>query len=341
MTKEHEETTGREEVLPVPATADAEEVVALTAPSRQALEDCERVLKKFAPKTRATYQREVERFAVWAHGRGITAWADVNDRPLADYVEHLRDVRELGHASVSVALSAVRSVARAMGCPTLDGPLASAALTSMAKSPEVQKRRRGQAVPIQWSEADAAAILAEREESVIGLRDAAIFAVMSDALLRVSELVALNCEDVTGGHHGSGSVFVARSKTDQAGRGASLYLGGSTLKRVQAWRDAAQIADGPLFRRMRRGGNVQETPLTTRGLHLVIRRRAKDAGIAGASGHSFRVGSAQSLAAAGASLVELQVAGRWKDPRMPGHYAEAQQAERGAVARLRYKNGAD
>ena len=37
--------------------------------------------------------------------------------------------------------------------------------------------------------------------------------------------------------------------------------------------------------------------------------------------HSLRVGGAQSLAAGGASLVEMQTAGRWQSPAMPGHYA--------------------
>ena len=42
------------------------------------------------------------------------------------------------------------------------------------------------------------------------------------------------------------------------------------------------------------------------------------------SGHSLRVGSAQSLAAAGAGLVELQEAGDWQAPTMPAHYARHQ-----------------
>ena len=54
------------------------------------------------------------------------------------------------------------------------------------------------------------------------------------------------------------------------------------------------------------------------------------------SGHSLRVGGAQSLAAGGASLVEMQQAGRWQSPSMPGHYAKGQLADRGAVARIRY-----
>ena len=58
------------------------------------------------------------------------------------------------------------------------------------------------------------------------------------------------------------------------------------------------------------------------------------------SGHSLRVGSAQSLAAAGAGLVELQEAGDWQAPTMPAHYARHQFAARGAVAKLRYRQGA-
>ena len=104
-------------MLPVPATADAEDV-ALTAPSSQALEDCERVLASFAPSTQATYRRAVERFATWTHRRGVSSWKQITDRVLADYVEHLRDVRRLGHASATVETSAVRTVARAMGCPS-------------------------------------------------------------------------------------------------------------------------------------------------------------------------------------------------------------------------------
>ena len=54
------------------------------------------------------------------------------------------------------------------------------------------------------------------------------------------------------------------------------------------------------------------------------------------SGHSLRVGGAQSLATAGASLVEMQIAGRWQSPVMPGRYAQGQLAKQGAMARLRY-----
>ena len=53
------------------------------------------------------------------------------------------------------------------------------------------------------------------------------------------------------------------------------------------------------------------------------------------SGHSLRVGSAISLAQAGATVVDMQVAGRWKSSQMLAHYAKAELAERGTIARFK------
>ena len=101
-------------------------------------------------------------------------------------------------------------------------------------------------------------------------------------------------------------------------------------------RDAALI--GALFRRVRVGGRIGESALVHQTTREIVKIRAEAAGVEGqVSGHSPRVGSAQSLAAAGASLVEMQQAGRWQSPTMPGHYARAEFASRGAVARLRYR----
>ncbi len=157
----------------------------------------------------------------------------------------------------------------------------------------------------------------------------------SDALLRVSELQALDVADLD---FSTSTVTVRRSKTDQEGEGAVLYLGKPTLKRVRKWLEAAELEEGPLFRRVRVGGVVGESRLSQQAIRSIIKDRAEAAGVEGrVSGHSLRVGSAQSLAAAGATLVEMQQAGRWESPTMPGHYARAELASRGAVARLRYR----
>ena len=91
-----------------------------------------------------------------------------------------------------------------------------------------------------------------------------------------------------------------------------------------------------LFRRIRRGDHIHNERLTAHSARRIIKKRAAAAGIEGfISGQSLRVGSAVSLAKAGASVVNMQVAGRWKSAQMPAHYAKAELAERGAIARFK------
>ena len=114
------------------------------------------------------------------------------------------------------------------------------------------------------------------------------------------------------------------------------YLGAPTMQRLAAWLSGASIAaGGPLFRQVLKDGATVSGRLGVRSIRSIIVRRAAAAGVAGrVSGHSLRVGSAQSLAAAGAGLVELQEAGDWQAPTMPAHYARHQLAARGAVAKV-------
>ena len=55
------------------------------------------------------------------------------------------------------------------------------------------------------------------------------------------------------------------------------------------------------------------------------------------SGHSFRVDAAQSYAKSGASIVEMQQAGRWASPAQPASYARGELAGRGPLTKYRVK----
>ena len=66
---------------------------------------------------------------------------------------------------------------------------------------------------------------------------------------------------------------------------------------------------------------MTENRLGVKGARAAIQRRAAEAGVTGLiSGHSLRVGSALSLADAGATMKEVQRAGRWQNPTMPARY---------------------
>ena len=76
-----------------------------------------------------------------------------------------------------------------------------------------------------------------------------------------------------------------------------------------------------MFQRLDKAGRPRGR-LSTVSVRAIVQRRAAEAGTEGrVSGHSLRVGGAQSLAAAGASIVEMQTAGRWQSPLMPGHHS--------------------
>ena len=189
-----------------------------------------------------------------------------------------------------------------------------------------------------FAEAEHAAAVAEKGGALRDLRDAAVLSVMSDGLLRISEARALTVDDVDFEDDGTGRLLIRHSKTDQEGEGAIMFLGPPTVKRLRNWLATAEIHDGLLFRRVYPGdAMVGDSKMNVDSLREIIKQRCEAIGIdEGVSGHSLRVGAAQSLAAGGASLVELQIAGRWISPQMPGHYARGQLAARGAVARIKY-----
>ena len=176
---------------------------------------------------------------------------------------------------------------------------------------------------------------AESEKTIAGLRDAALIRLMSDCLLRISEAVAVNVGDLQ-----KSTLRIRSSKTDQEGRGEVLYVGGPTLKLINRYCTKADITTRALFRRIRRSDHVTGERLTVVSSRRIIKARAVTAGVEGfISGHSLRVGSAVSLAQAGAGIPEMQQVGRWKSKDMPAYYARDIEAENDAIARYKYGKG--
>ena len=99
-------------------------------------------------------------------------------------------------------------------------------------------------------------LLAVAGDRVIDVRNRAILAVAYDAMLRRSELVALQVVDVTRERDGSGSLLVRRAKNDPEAAGAMLYLHRDSVKLLREWLSASGIDGGPLFRSLRKDGTV-------------------------------------------------------------------------------------
>ena len=289
----------------------------------------ELIRKSFAENTLRNRRLALRHFQRWLNGR------EIRDGLLAEYITHLFDQGK-APGTISIVVSAVKWLLKHRNNGT-DLPITSATLSGIRR--EGRGRGRGQRNGLTWREIEKICAVQEADGTLRGLRNSAILRVMSDGLLRISEVTELRIDDLE-----DSTLRIRFSKTDQEGQGEHLYLCEDTRQIVGKWLERSGLTEGYLFRRMTaRGDNLyrdKETgepyALTHDGVRRIIKSCASRVGLVDkVSGHSARIGSAVSLAQAGASLVDIQTAGRWKDPGMPAHYARAQFAERGAIARFK------
>ena len=278
-----------------------------------------------APNTEKAYKTATQKLEVWLEGQGLT------DDLLASYITGLHHEGK-SPSTIAQVVAAVKWMANKSRIDVV-GEITQGTLAGIRR--EGRDRGRGQVEGLIWQDVERIAAFAEADKTIAGLRDSAMIRLMSDCLLRVSEVVMVNVEDLN-----KTTLTVRQSKTDQEGHGESLYVCASTRRVIKQYRQKAGIERGVLFRQIRRGDHVQPDRLTDFSARRIIQKRSSDAGVKGfISGHSLRVGSAVSLARAGASVVDMQVAGRWKSSQMPAHYAKAELAERGAIARFKERKG--
>jgi site-specific recombinase XerD len=150
-----------------------------------------------------------------------------------------------------------------------------------------------------------------------GLRDRAILLLGFGGAFRRSELVALNVDDIEEADEGL-RVTIRRSKTDQEGLGVTIAIvrGGACcpVKALRAWLDEAGITDGPIFRPIRKDGQVRARRLTAKSVCDLVKvyagRVGLDASTFGA--HSLRSGFLTSAARRGASIFKMRDVSRHK-----------------------------
>jgi integrase len=123
-------------------------------------------------------------------------------------------------------------------------------------------------------------------DDLAGLRDRALFLVAFAGALRRSELVGLDAAHIRQTPAGL-RLMIARSKTDAAGEGAEIGISRGSqadtcpVQALRAWLRAAEITDGPIFRRVTHWGTVGTRRLHPDAVRQILIRRAAAAGIKG------------------------------------------------------------
>ncbi len=286
-----------------------------------------------APNTERALRADTALFSTWCAVKDLSALPAAPET-IAAFIDGMGEIKK--PASVRRYVASVAHLHRAAGLA--DPTKAGAVKLALKRLGRQHGSRQEQAAPL--GEMAVERVLATTGDSLIDRRDLALLLVARDMLARRSEVVALQVADLTFGDDGSATVLVRRSKTDQAGEGAMLWLSPRTTAALRRWLDGAGITEGAVFRSVDRGSHTG-APLDPGDVARVFKKLAGRAGLEpeAISGHSARVGMAQDLVAHGAELPEVMQAGRWKSPTMPARYAERLSAGRGAVAQYYGKRG--
>ncbi|WP_420636161.1 site-specific integrase [Candidatus Palauibacter sp.] len=276
---------------------------------------------------------DLERFAAWCAERGLSP-LPARAATVVAYVEAMESVR--APATVRRYVSSIAAVHKAAG------KRSPAEHATVRRALSRMRRRKGsrqeQVEGLTWALRRRLIEVVGGGERLIDIRNRAILAVAYDAMLRRSELVALQVGDVTMDRGGSASLLVRRAKTDPEGGGAVLYLHRDSVRMLKEWLGASGIGEGPLFRSMRKDGSVGGA-LHGSQVPRIYKAMAERAGLPAKvvrrlSGHSPRVGAAQDMIASGIGIAAIMQAGRWRSPRMVQRYGERLLAKRNGAAQL-------
>jgi len=270
--------------------------------------------EELSAHTKRVYASQWRMFEEWCAARAIEP-LPCGPAALRLYVtERSNAVRP---ATLAQALSAISYVHRQAGFEPSSLPRK--ALKGIRRTHGTAARR---VAPLLVEELRA--VVERLPNTLLGRRDRALLAVGFSGALRRSELVALRMSDIRFVNEGL-KVFVARSKTDQEGKGVTVALPSSRfaascpVRALRAWLDAAGIREGRVFRSLARGRLGKS--LSDRSVANIVKRATAAAGLDGDySGHSLRAGLATSAARAGKHDRDILNQGRWSTHTMLATY---------------------
>lgn len=272
------------ELMPaiIPRRSVQTAVPALFAPRPEA---AKRFIEFFAaqirnPNTRKAYFRAVSQFAAWCQANGLTELVDLEPVHVAAYIEQLG--RRLAAPSVKQHLAAIRM----LGDWLVVGQVIATNPAAPVRGPRHVVRKGKTAVLT----AEEARTLLDSipADTLVGLRDRALIALMVYTFARVGAAVKMRVEDV----------YIQGRRTwvrlhEKGGKRHEMPCHHSLEQYLTEYLDAAGVDPEPkawLFRSSRaRTGELTGNPLSQADVYRMIRRRALAAGIRTQIGnHTFR-----------------------------------------------------
>lgn len=263
------------------------------------------------------YGWHLVRLAAWLEREGITAPEQITKSLLRQWGAGLYD--GWSPATVKQAVSAVKSFLN--WCRAEE--LVNEPLAGVLRVPKVKPR-----VQRTLSLEEIGQLIRACDDSLLGLRNAALVSLMVDTGLRASEVCRLMSADMQVGMRlGSGFVNVLAV---QGKGGATLpaYFGRATSERLDCWFEVRRAQEGVGNVFVGLGGIRPGTALTRHGLKNILRKMGERAGVTKVGPHALRRAFAVLAHQAGGSSRQIQQWGRWSSMQMVERYTMAYEAGR-------------
>jgi len=245
-----------------------------------------------AANTTAAYRTDLEQFGIFLRERSVGSWLDVTHDDILAFLLFLRE-RRYANSTVARRTAAVKSFYAFLAAEHLipSDP------TEQIDSPKVDRYLPKSLSPEQ---VDDLLELPLREPTPERLRDKAMLELLYATGVRVSELVALNLEDVT-----ESSVRCI----GKAGRERTLPLVGSVQTAIEEYLDIArnQLARNNPQKIDALFLNHRGKRLTRQGFWLILKNYAEELGLSDLTPHTLRHSFAAHMVANGADLRAVQV----------------------------------
>ena len=194
---------------------------------------------------------------------------------------------------------------------------------------KVSNRLRGRALT--KTEITSIIEVCTSDESSIGVRDAALIAILRGTGLRRAEVVKLK---LTNFNLETGAVEVRKGK---GGQDRTVYLPETAIPFVARWLKVRGKKPGALLCPIRKGGELEYRHLSSTAVLLVVQKRAKQAGVTTFSPHDFRRTFCSDLLDAGVDIVTVQKLAGHASPTTTAKYdRRGEETKKNAVQNLKF-----
>lgn len=248
-----------------------------------------------APATVAAYTRDVERYRSWCAENDFAAFPAIPET-VGAYISARGP--DFAHNTLVRWIAGIAWQARRESAPldTKHTAIRDALRGINRVRKEGQKGRRAAAITTE----EIRPLVDSCGEDLAGRRDRALLLVGFAGALRRSELAGLDVDHVRWSKSGL-VLSIGRAKGDQEGQGAEIaivrgrHAETCPVRGLQTWLEAAKITEGPVFRKIARGGHVQQDRLSGGGVWQIVTRRCRAIGMKAPNGeylspHSLRAG---------------------------------------------------